>query len=137
MLSFMFKGSVNILFGSVISLQILAHLPLTNISLPANAMECFDIMVKVVSFDYFPIAQIFDFGFTKTEPWSWNFEYLDYESSNFIEVMGSIILSIWIIVLFCIALCICEMVRNRRGKDKTCCQRKIGCGPMKTWYFIL
>ena len=53
---FFFKYSINVFFSSIISLQILAHLPLANITLPANALECFDIMVKIVSFDYFPIA---------------------------------------------------------------------------------
>ena len=93
---------MNILYGSIISLQILAHLPLANIRLPFNALENFDIMVKVVSFDYFPIAEIFDFGFTETEPWSWNFEYLDYGSLNFIENLGSIIVFMWIGLIFLI-----------------------------------
>ena len=53
-------------------------------------------MVEVVSFDYFPIHDIFDFGFTPTGPWSERFVYLRYETVNFIEGMGSIILFIWI-----------------------------------------
>ena len=71
------------------SLQILAHLPLANISIPANAMGSFDIMIEVVSFDYFPITEIFDMGFSPTESWSTQFEKLNYETINFLEGMGS------------------------------------------------
>jgi len=69
-LKFVLKESMSVLFGSIMSLQILAHLPLANINLPANAMQSFDIMVQVASFDYFPLHEYFDFGFTETEPWS-------------------------------------------------------------------
>ena len=44
-LKFVLKESMSVLFGSIMSLQILAHLPLANINLPANAMQSFDIMV--------------------------------------------------------------------------------------------
>ena len=53
-------------------------------------------MIDVVSFDYFPIHEVFDFGFTETKAWSLKFYYLDYESVNFIEGMGSIILFMWL-----------------------------------------
>ena len=55
-IKFAFKSTMSVVFGSIISLQILAHLPLSNVVLPARAMECFDIMVQVVSFDYFPLS---------------------------------------------------------------------------------
>ena len=57
-------------------------------------------MIEVVSFDYFPIHDIFDFGFTETEPWSEKFLYLGYETVNFIEGMGSIILFIWVLTVY-------------------------------------
>ena len=80
------------MFGSIISLQILAHLLLANIRMPANALQCFDIMIQIVSFDYFAL----DFDLTPTEPWSEQFSYLGYESLNFFENMGSIMLYLWI-----------------------------------------
>ena len=33
--SFLFQNSLNIIFGSIIEIQILAHLPLANIQMPA------------------------------------------------------------------------------------------------------
>ena len=41
------------LFGAIIMIQILAHLPLADIVLPANALEKFEVMIGFVSFDYF------------------------------------------------------------------------------------
>ena len=49
----------------------------------------FDVLVKIVSFDLFPIHQYFDFDFTNTEAWSNSFAWLDYDSLNFVENMGS------------------------------------------------
>ena len=47
-------------------------------------------MMTIVSFDYFEVHEMIDFGFTETRPWSVNFGKLGYESINFIEGMGSI-----------------------------------------------
>ena len=110
---------MQIVFGQVIALQILAHLPLNNILLPANAMESFDIMVKVVSFDYFPLHEYVDFGFTPTEPWSISFEYLDYDSINFIEDLGSINLCFWLGTIYLVLIALlhfCKVQCTCRGK---------------------
>ena len=49
-------------------------------------------MISVVSFDFFSPTEYFDIGLTETEPWSTNFAWLGYESINFIEGMGSLLL---------------------------------------------
>ena len=110
---------MQLVFGQIIALQILAHLPLNNILLPANAMETFDIMVEIVSFDYFPLHEYVDFGFTPTKPWSKSIEYLDYDSINFIEGLGSINLCFWLgtVYLVLIALlyrCKCQCICWRK-----------------------
>ena len=87
----LFNNIMNRLLGSIIVFQILAHMPLADIILPANAFEKFEIMVDVVSFDFFAITEYIDIGLTETEPWSQNFEFLRYETVNFIEGMGSIL----------------------------------------------
>ena len=56
-------------------------------------MEMFEIMIEVVSFDFFQITEYVDLGMTETDPWSPNFEILCYETVNFIEGMGSILLT--------------------------------------------
>lgn len=87
----LFNNIMNRLLGSIIVFQILAHMPLADIILPANAFEKFEIMVDVVSFDFFAVTEYIDIGLTETEPWSQNFEFLKYETVNFIEGMGSIL----------------------------------------------
>ena len=61
-------------------------------------------MVQVVSFDYFPLTDVVDLGFTPTDPWSINFEYLDYQSINFIEGLGSITIFMWLGTLYLITV---------------------------------
>ena len=51
-------------------MQILAHLPLANLVIPANAMQAFNFMISIVKFDYFPFTDYVDLGFTETDPWT-------------------------------------------------------------------
>lgn len=52
-MSLLLKQTMAMLFGSIVVIQILAHLPLADIYLPANAHQQFDLMISFVSFDYF------------------------------------------------------------------------------------
>lgn len=96
---------MNMLFGSIILIQILAHLPLADIWLPANAHQQFDLMIGVVSFDYFSPTEYIDAGFSEMPSWSENFEWLGYESINFVEGMGSIIIfAAWFLIQIIVSL---------------------------------
>ena len=63
-------------------------------------------MSEVVTIDYFPLTDVFDFGFTPTRPWSVPFADLKYETVNFLEGMGSIALFFWIgaLLLICVGV---------------------------------
>ena len=124
-----FKESIKMIFGQIIALQILAHLPLANISLPANAKESFDIMVKVMSFDYFALHEYIDFGFTPTEPWSESFKYMNYETINFIEGLGSINVYLWLGTIYLIFILLLRLL-----KCKCTCRKKKYFRPMSAWY---
>ena len=88
-------------------------------------------MIEVVSFDYFPLTDYFDFGFTATEPWSDKFELLRYETINFIENMGSIILFIWIGFVYLLLVALVSFLRRRLNwKHKY-------FDSMKAWYSSL
>ena len=85
-------------------------------------------MISVVSFDFFSPTEYFDIGLTETEPWSTNFAWLGYESVNFIEGMGSILLvSIYLAINGVVALLLalsnrkvrCRCIRNRFKTSKT------------------
>lgn len=95
-ISFCFNVSMNILYAMINSLQITAHLPLNNISFTSNVMETFDFLIAVVTFDFFEVKDYIAFGFTESDPWTYRFHLLDYESFNFIENLGSI--SIFIVI---------------------------------------
>ena len=101
---------MNMLFSSIILIQILAHLPLADIVLPANALQVFDIMIGIVSFDYFSPTDYVDMGFSEMPAWSPNFEWLGYESVNFVDGMGSILIFaiyqfLFLLLAFGLAFC--------------------------------
>ena len=57
-------------------------------------------MISLVSFDYFHPFEYVDVGFTETWAWSPNFEWLGYESVNFLLGLGSI--AVFAAIQFCV-----------------------------------
>ena len=120
-LAFIFSPLMNMLLGSIVIFQILAHLPIADMILPANSLQQFEIMIDVVSLDFFSPTDYLELGMTETDPWSLNFAMIGYDSVNFIEQMGSILL-IGIFQAICGALALvislmkirapCRMVRS-------------------------
>ena len=108
------------LFGSIIMIQILAHLPLAEMAkIPASALESFEIMQSVVSFDYFQPTSYIEVDFTEMDPWTENFAELGYDSINFVEGMGSIIIFCsWQVIYAIITILFYVMNCNR------CCCNK-------------
>ena len=68
--SFIFSFSLQHLLGMINALQFVAHMPLNNITLPYSCWGVFGILIQIATFDFFPITDLHDFGFTETEPWS-------------------------------------------------------------------
>ena len=87
---FLLMFAFSMLFSSIISVQLLAYFPLTDIFMPANVHQIFQNLISMVSFDYFSPTDHYDFGFMETSSWSPNFEWLGFESSNVIESLGSL-----------------------------------------------
>ena len=54
------SGALNVLWGMVNCLQIIAHYPLINVSMPANCQLLFTIVVKIATFDLIPVDGIMD-----------------------------------------------------------------------------
>ena len=94
-------------------LQLLVHLPLYNVTIPANAMVIFNELQLVVSFDY--LEKIYpsyarDLGITKTPSLNSRFERLGYEERNIIANTGSIVFFLAFVILkvifaFFVTLC--------------------------------
>ena len=80
-------------------------------------MQAFEIMASVVSFDYFDVFEHWNVGFTPTDPFRVNFEWLGYETLNFLEGMGSITILILLGVVYIFAMFILRIFGcNRRSK---------------------
>ena len=89
------------LFGMIKNLQISTHLALFNVPFTANTWVIFKLLLTCVTYDFLPIHEIIPFDFSRTEPWNDRFELLGYESSNFIEALGSISLYIFANFILC------------------------------------
>ena len=73
-------------------------------------------MIGVVSFDFFQPTAYVDLGFTETQPWSTNFEWLGYDSLNFMLLMGSVFyFTGWFLVHFLLAIVVLS-------SKKICCK---------------
>ena len=88
-LLFVFSLSFNQIFSSVNSLQITAHMPLIKQPLISSCYLIYDVLIKVMMFDFFEVHEYYDFGFTSTDSWNTLFTWLKYDSSNFFELLGS------------------------------------------------
>ena len=129
-----FKTSMQSLFGSIIALQIIGHLPLQNVQLPAKSIQIFELVVQIVSFDYFPFTEVWDLGFTPTAPWSEQFVFLEYETVNFIEGLGSIMIFFWLGAIYLIMVLIAKVLNKQ-----SCCCKKVpnSFSPLYAWYTSL
>ena len=116
--SLILKSTLQLIIGSIVVIQILAHLPLADVVLPANALQQFDIMIQVVSFDFFSLTDYIDFGFTLTPTWSERFEWIGYSSVNFFENMGSILVFGFFNLLLILLSAIFRFLRPKLCRDK-------------------
>ena len=53
-------GTINMFWGFINSLQIVAHIPLLTIIMPGNASVIYDLLYKVATFDLLPIDPILE-----------------------------------------------------------------------------
>ena len=76
--------------------QITAHLPLVNIDMPGSTFFTFSVLSFVVSFDILPMDDFYESTeiFTPTDAWSERYDFLKYDSINFIVLLGSIVIFI-------------------------------------------
>ena len=88
---FMLTSVLNIsaqnLIGMVNSLQITSHLPLNNVQFVYPCRATFDALIEVTSFDFLP-GEIYEgMKMTPTDYWSPEFDFLGYDTTNFLEQM--------------------------------------------------
>lgn len=56
------SGAMNLLWGLLHAMQIVAHFPLINVMMPSNASKFFKIMVKIATFDLIPVEDYIQDG---------------------------------------------------------------------------
>lgn len=62
-LSYFLSGSLQFIIGMVNSLQILVHLPLLNVIMPANVVAVYQVLIPIATFDFIP-SEFYDAFFT-------------------------------------------------------------------------
>ena len=99
------------LFDMINSLQITALLPLTQLTIPSNVMELFDILISIVAFDFVPL---FDPGFTETEPYSEKFAMFGFDTINYVQDLGTVLnaLIAFLLVQTFITLVLHKLTKN-------------------------
>ena len=91
-LNWIFKCSLNFVWGMINSMQVVLHFPLTNVVYPANALVVYTYFRVIGTFDVLPTDYLnpLVLSFSETEPICDQFEELDYGGTNFISNLGSI-----------------------------------------------
>ena len=89
------NSSLGALISSVKSLQIITHLNLMPVIIPANAMIFFSYICSVANFDPIdiqePVEEFFDLKQTEGVELANNFVELGYESSYLLSNLGSLL----------------------------------------------
>jgi len=102
------------------------------VEFPANAMTLFGELIKIVTFDFLDLKELFGVGneleldFTPTGPFNANFDSLGYGSQNTIDNMGTlnfiILAKLLHFLIFCLMQCRCcqKYECSRNCRDKHC-----------------
>ena len=64
--SYFLSGSLQFIIGMVNSLQILVHLPLLSVIMPANVIAVYSVLIPIATFDFIP-SEFYDLFFTFDE----------------------------------------------------------------------
>jgi len=122
------QGSLQQMWASINSLQLIVYLPLNNVDFPKAAMLLFEQMIKIVTFDIMSLQSLVGIeenwmGFTETAEFNQHFLDLGYESQNTILNLGFINVVIIMIILqlfvFSVFRCIFgKPKRNRKDSSK-------------------
>ena len=81
-------------------MQLIVHMPLLNLSFPANAVTFYNFIIDISNFDLIPTDWIKAklFNFTKEENDS-QFQSMGYKSPNIVDNMGSMLVYFSVIFL--------------------------------------
>ena len=95
--------------------------------MPVNVLQVFQIMISTVSFDYFPPFEYINVDFTGDWSWSTNFEWIGYDTVNFLVGIGSIAFFLLVQMLVHLVLvvktvarikCPCKWLEQKLSKEQ-------------------
>ena len=120
LVNLLLSGAMNMLWGLLHSMQIVAHFPLINIMMPGNAQMLFQVIIKIATFNILPTEDIIagaesDIGIEHSDvDLTDNFEEFGFDSSDPIrnlQVMFIILMVLLLLPLLVLALkglCYCS-----------------------------
>ena len=94
----LFELPMQLIWGSVNSIQLISHLPLSEVNFPPNTSNLFGFLAQIVSFNLYPMTKQYSFDISDTQPQSLGFQLLNELSVNFFDVIGTIPLILLFIV---------------------------------------
>jgi hypothetical protein len=86
LLNIVLSSSLQMLWGTINTLQLIILVTLFNLSYPENAMFTFKLISQITRFNIIPVDQIINkmFSFTDSKPLHYNFQMMGYDSTNII-----------------------------------------------------
>ena len=105
------SASLQQLWSMINTQQIIVLLPLFNIGMPANAQIFFGFIMELASFNILPMQNFYE-KYLPTPDWDkpldYKFEILGFQSSFFLNNLGSMVVGIAMIPLLCCVLLILQ-----------------------------
>jgi hypothetical protein len=89
------------LWSALNNQQIAIHLSVINANIPSNALAFQEAVSDLNQRDVYPTDEIYEaiFSFNETESWTDLFDMMGYSGSNFIDLSGSLLITLVIILL--------------------------------------
>lgn len=111
---FFFTFGISNLLASIKKMQIIVHMVLVNVSIPANAALFYAHFLEIVNFDILPTDGLYEYLFDLKEgdAISVNFEMLGYETIYMIKNLGSVFIFMMYFPIVAILAFIFKRLKN-------------------------
>eukprot|EP00347_Sterkiella_histriomuscorum_P006136 403353930 len=119
--------SLQHLWGAMNAFQIISHLPLVTINLPANTVGFFSVILEISAFQLYPtdfINTFFEIDEDDQSPFSMYFEGVGYDTMNIFLNLGMLMVTIYITALYYILYFTLEMILPKILFDEAAQQNK-------------
>lgn len=114
--NFVLGGALSELFAAISKLQIMVHLLVINVKIPANAQIYFSVLLQLVTFNFIDTEDTMRnmFGLFDEDDLNPNFYYLGYHSVFFLINLGNLLIGIFYNVGALLAILLTKGCTNKR-----------------------